>query len=111
MDESIEFLFEIEKKPNLFVGDDGLIALWHFMNGFIMHQRISNMRSQKAEEKAWQFSEYVHTKLNDKRTVSLYRCIVDYTSSDKEAYDLFYHLLHEFYDNDLENNGRNIVNQ
>ena len=98
MDESIRFLFEIVNNPHLFIGNDGLIALSHFMNGFITHQRLMNARTKEADEMHQSFSEYVHDKLNDRRTVSLYRCINDNTKTDDEAFALFYSLLHEFYD-------------
>ena len=92
----IDFLFSIEDKRKLYLGEGDLFALKHFISGFCVCSQVHGI--EYGEEKMRAFGSFVCNAYAEKRSVSLYQCIMERTQSTEEAFERFYELLHQFFD-------------
>lgn len=93
MDELLELILEIEKRPGLYIGSTDLKSLGYFLDGYIF---------AKSENKdvfgRWlynNFRVFLIEKYNDNRTFNWYKLIIA-NELDGDSTDTFFKLLHEY---------------
>lgn len=89
-----ELLLEIEKNVKLYIGDCDLHALKHLITGYYLCLHPAPNSREACE---WQdFSQSVSNYFNDNRSISMFTCISEHTSSKEEAFKIFFELLHQY---------------
>lgn len=101
MGDLVEFLYEIRKKPVLYFGNRRTLAdLSNFIFGFVTGRVGTN--KEIAEEENWfnpsnaSFQDFVEKKYQINFSQSWCNIIEFHSSSENEAFELFFKLLDEF---------------
>jgi len=98
MDELLEFILKIEKRPQLLIGNTELKSLGHYFDGYIFAKSESNKDFGR-----WlyvDFREFLANKYNESRTLNWYGLIIA-NEVGGDSTDAFFRLLHEY----LANHG------
>lgn len=93
MDNLLKLLFEIEKRPQLYIGNTDLTCLSHFLSGYCFAKAEDNNDCWK-----WlngDFRAFLAEKYNDKRSYNWARLIIE-NEADGNSTDAFFRLLHEY---------------
>lgn len=97
MNELLEILEEIKKRPQLYLGRKSLELLNAFISGFYVCQcRYQNRHLNITEYYLSGFQTFIEQKYNLDTTHSWSSLIRFFCSSDEEAFDKFYVLLNEY---------------
>lgn len=84
----------MQKNRRLFIGNDGILAMQHIVSGYSFCLRDFEILQDEAYER---FVRFVHDALNvEMGASSIWRLIAERTSTDDEAFDLFFSLLRQF---------------
>ena len=89
-----DLLMRIENRKELYIGNGDLLSLKHFIDGFCACAMEHDI--DYGDQELRNFDTYVHDACMDNRTVSLFQAIVDCTKNEKESFELFYTLLHQY---------------
>lgn len=90
----LNLLRRMKANRRLYIGNDGILAMQHIVTGYGECLRDLGMIQDDAYEL---FVRFVHDALNaEMGGASIWRLIDERTSSDDEAFDLFFSLLNEF---------------
>lgn len=87
-------LSEIEKRPELYVGNGGITALRHYLCGYICakEEHIPDYSNNFFSE----FNAHLARKYNDTRSVD-WACLIQTHEPDGDSTQAFFRLYHEFY--------------
>ncbi len=91
---ALDLLVLIEKRPCIYIGDGDLMALKHFVDGYCVCAQSHELDYGESELR--EFSEYVLQFYREKRTISLFHCIIEQTKTKEEAFARFFKMLHMF---------------
>lgn len=84
----------MKKNRHLYIGDANILAMHHIATGYA--ECLYDLGILRDEEFG-RFIPFVHDKLNEKMSgFSIWQLIDKRTSTDDEAFDLFFSLLHDF---------------
>lgn len=90
----MKLLYHIKLKRKLFVGENGLKALRHLVDGYC--QCLEDFGISTYDFK-FGFDEYVHKKIcGEMDGRSLYSIISDNTDNDDDAFAMYFQLLEEY---------------
>lgn len=93
----------MERNRRLYIGNDGILAMQHIVFGYGLCQDDFGIHKDEEFER---FVHFAHDALNVQwGAFSIWRIIDNKTSSDDEAFDLFFSLLHRF-DEREKNDGK-----
>jgi len=93
MDNLLNLLVEIEKRPGLYIGNTDLTCLSHFLGGYCFAKTEDNSEFGK-----WlnnDFRVFLAERYNDNRTYNWARLIIE-NEVDGNSTDAFFRLLHEY---------------
>lgn len=91
------FLFSLENRLKLYIGEENITAFRHFLCGYVLG--LPEQESLKLNADLGAFENYVRKQLGiSKDGYDVFTIIQQYTNSDTEAFQLFFQYLHEFYD-------------
>lgn len=84
----------MKKNRRLYIGNDGILAMHHIVSGYA--ECLYDFGILQDEEYG-RFVHFVHDSLNKEMSgFSIWQLIDEKTSTDDEAFDLFFALLKEF---------------
>lgn len=92
-----EFLQKLEKCPALYIGDDDIRKLRHFLSGY-----IGAVEEYRPEDVDWNWNEFndsLARKYSDYRTIDWSMLIWDH-EPDGHSTDAFFRLHHDFLDSE-----------
>ena len=93
MDKLLDFLFEIEKRPPLFIGSKDIHHLSHFLTGYCMaKQEIDSGYGRWLLD---DFRIFLANKYNDSRSFN-WAMLIHENEENGDSTDAFFILLHEF---------------
>lgn len=90
-----ELLLDIEKLPELYIGDRNIYHLRHYLCGY-----ISALYEYSPGDIDWEFdafNKYLARKYNDNRSIDWSRLIASY-EPDGSSTNAFFRLLHEYFE-------------
>lgn len=93
MDNLLELLLSIEKRPKLFLGRKDLKALRNFLDGYCLAKR-----EQESEYGAWLYEDFrlwLVEKYQDPRSLG-WDGLIEVHEDGENKFDMFFHLLHGF---------------
>lgn len=103
-----DYIYQVKDKPSIFFGERKSLAyINYYIIGFAMGRKETNLGIDKLTEKFLLlpyggFQEFVSKKFNNMNDVvsqSWYNIIEFMTFSPEDAFNLFYDLLDEFFEN------------
>lgn len=84
----------MEKNRRLYIGNDGILAMHHLVTGYAECLRDFGILQ---DEEFGRFVDFVHDSLNKEMSgFSIWQLIAAETSTDDEAFELFFSLLNKF---------------
>lgn len=84
----------MKKNRRLYIGNDGILAMHHIVSGYA--ECLCDFGILQDEEFG-RFVDFVHDSLNKEMSgFSIWQLIDEKTSTDDEAFNLFFSLLNEF---------------
>jgi len=89
-----ERVSEIRQRPGLYLGHKSLVALRHYLNGYIDGINLNN--DGVLESFYPGFQEFIQDRYHITSTHGWAEIIIFYSQSDEKAFDRFYELLNEF---------------
>ncbi|MEW4413321.1 hypothetical protein [Clostridium sp. AN503] len=96
MKELIDVLYLIKENPDEYIGKRSLERLYCFIHGYVKCQYIKDCTTPIWLEK---FMIYLQEKYSEKRCIEVPSIIRQITLSDEEAFDKYYELLEDFFQN------------
>ena len=91
----IDLLSQIEDKPQLFLGNDSIFALRHFLSGYIMAKKEHDPSYDD-----WLFSgftSYLSQLYQDNRDFD-WAALIDLHEPDRQSVAAFFRLVHKYYE-------------
>lgn len=90
----LDLFRRVERNRYLYIGDAGFNALWHLKTGYQVC--LSDNAIQTSDEYE-RFEGFVRNSLNEEEgPLSIWTLIANHTTTDGEAFSLFFSLLNEF---------------
>ena len=89
-----ELLLKIEQNRRLYIGDGDIVSLGHFVGGYCFCCQMLGVDYK--EKDFYEFTHYVYSIFGETKSISLFRCILENTSTNEEAFQTFFGVLHDF---------------
>ena len=93
----IELILKIEINRRLYVGDDDITALEHFLGGYCFCCQLHGIDYN--EKRLNDFMIFIYNEYDEKRSISIFQCIKENSNTIEEEYDNFFNLVHKYLNN------------
>ena len=91
-----DLLYQIKKKPGLYIGNPSIENLYMFLTGYSFARRELNVSPSAEENEFRQFQPWLQKKFNLKTSQSWSQIILSFTLNEEDGFKRFFELFEEF---------------